>query len=667
MRELTLKYFIDLVSNLGTKARADAKMMQDAQAMMNAAITGTNSKFLDYNHLTLLAGKNTAMMQEVITGATSKFTALDRAISQLGHNTSTERQIGYLMRLGQAADQAWNKSERLRKSIAQGVGSVASAVPGAIAGGYAAQRVIDWAVGPFKNLEEAQVGLKVAMLRKGGKVDSNYDAIMKKAVALGMALPGTTKDFTSAAEALVSAGVPPAAVANGALEASSYMGAVMKMDQKGAALTVAKLREAYSLHDDELPAVADEAQRAKWAFGMAPGELLMGAKYSGARLGLLGVKGRQSMSEMMTLQGMANLKGMPGEQFGTEMDMIMTRLAAGPLMLEEAKKGMKAKAQEDLDRLGIKINFFDEKGSLKRVDGSPIKGLMKEMEKFMLIKRALGDEAAVGATGAFFGQEASRLALTLADAGVGGFEKGRAMVADQASLNERIAVASTTLAWKLETLAGTVENVRARIGAQTGEGSKSRIDKSNDWLGGPADKFFTDHPTVGTVGLGAAATAAAVSAWRIGRRFFGPAAVAASEAPAPATGMARLGAATGASLGGLASLFKLMPAIPLAMELFGTSDADLQVLASADRMRQGYRGKGYNDPRLLTLTAPPGEMSVGDQKAARAALAGISGLEVGRLDVNVVVHDERVTATTSVGKPMSLVRINSGNTNPAGY
>ena len=110
-----------------------------------------------------------------------------------------------------------------------------------------------------------------------------------------------------------------------------------------------------------------------------------------------------------------------------------------------------------------------------------------------------------------------------------------------------------------------------------------------------------------------------------------------------------------------------MPAIPLAMELFGTSDADLQVLASADRMRQGYRGKGYNDPRLLTLTAPPGEMSAGDQMAARAALAGISGLDVGRLDVNVVVHDERVTATTSVGKPMSLVRINNGSTNPAGY
>ena len=68
MRELKLKYFIDLVSNVGAKSTADAKLMQRAQEVMNAAITGTNSKFLDYNKLALLAGKNTALMKEVITG-----------------------------------------------------------------------------------------------------------------------------------------------------------------------------------------------------------------------------------------------------------------------------------------------------------------------------------------------------------------------------------------------------------------------------------------------------------------------------------------------------------------------------------------------------------------------------------------------------------------------
>ena len=39
----------------------------------------------------------------------------------------------------------------------------------------------------------------------------------------------------------------------------------------------------------------------------------------------------------------------------------------------------------------------------------------------------------------------------------------------------------------------------------------------------------------------------------------------------------------------------------------------------------------------------------------------------GKLDVNVTVHDDRITAATSMPQPMSLVRINTGNTNPAGY
>lgn len=690
MRELKLKYIIDLVSNVGAKATADAKQLQQAQEAMNRAIVGTNDKFLDYNKLTLLAGKNTAQMQEVITGATNKFTALDRAMAQMGHNTSIERQVGYLQRLGAAADQAYSKTEKLRRSIASGVGSAVGAAPGVAAAAYAGDKVIGWAVNPFKDLEDAEAALKVAMLRKGGRVDSNYEAIRKKAVTLGMALPGSTKDFTAAAEALVSLSVPPSAVANGALEASAYLGAVMKMDQRQAAQTVAKLREAYSLEDHELPGVADDAQRARWAFGMKPEELLMGAKYSGARLGLLGVKGRQSMSEVMTLQGMANLKAMPGEQFGTEMDMIVTRLSKGPLMLQEAKKGMKKKAQEDLDRLGLDFNFYDDKGKLKRLDGSPVRGLLQELSKLKTVQDKLGDQAAGDVASAMFGQEASRLALILADAGVGGFDKARGQVADQASLNERIAVASTTLAWKLETLAGTVENVRARMGAQLGEGSKGKIDKANDVLGGPVDEFFKDHPTAGTTAIGVGAAMAGAAALRMFGFLKGAGTAAAgAEGLAGAAGAAAgagggmgAGAATGAALGGLLGLLRRIPGLALLSELFTTSDGDLQVLADADRMRQGYRGKGFDDPRLLTRGA--------DAAAGRAtgSAAGIdwltltapgmpaTGLVPGRstdikvgegvLRLDVHVTDDRATATANVTKPLSLVRIDGGNTNPAG-
>jgi len=77
-----------------------------------------------------------------------------------------------------------------------------------------------------------------------------------------------------------------------------------------------------------------------------------------------------------------------------------------------------------------------------------------------------------------------------------------------------------------------------------------------------------------------------------------------------------------------------------------------------------WRGKGYRDPRMLGMTAPPG----GPGSAADAiAAVGAVNLGSGALDVNVRVTDERASATTTVAKPLRLVRINAGDTNPAGY
>lgn len=96
--------------------------------------------------------------------------------------------------------------------------------------------------------------------------------------------------------------------------------------------------------------------------------------------------------------------------------------------------------------------------------------------------------------------------------------------------------------------------------------------------------------------------------------------------------------------------------------LTGPSDDDIQRLYAYEaRQKQGHRGKGYNDPRLLSLTAP---VSV-DSGASRAA-SGKLEIGEGRLGIDVRVTDERVTATPSVLQQPSLIRINPGATNPGG-
>ena len=87
-RQLELKYFIKLESQIGDKARSEAQVLEAAQKRMRDAVIGT----------------------------TDKFSSLDRVMSQAGRNTSIERQIGYLQRMGNAIDTANSKALKLRQS-----------------------------------------------------------------------------------------------------------------------------------------------------------------------------------------------------------------------------------------------------------------------------------------------------------------------------------------------------------------------------------------------------------------------------------------------------------------------------------------------------------------------------------------------------------------------
>jgi hypothetical protein len=74
------------------------------------------------------------------------------------------------------------------------------------------------------------------------------------------------------------------------------------------------------------------------------------------------------------------------------------------------------------------------------------------------------------------------------------------------------------------------------------------------------------------------------------------------------------------------------------------------------------RGKGYNDPRLLTLTAP----SIAEQALT---LGQPTKIEVGEgkllLDLRVT-NEGFVTVRPEMQQQPSLIKINMGNTNPQG-
>lgn len=194
MRELKLKYFIDLVSNVGAQSKTDAKMLQEAQQAMNRAIVGTNVSWTDYNRLTLLAGKNTAMMKEVLTGTTDKFAALDRALSSVGRNTSLERQLGYMQRLASATDAALSRARTLNQAGGAALMNLPQTAATLGAAGYGARAVLAPPIRAYASLEEATQDLRIAMTDASGKVSKDFDKISAEAIKLGNQLPGATKE-----------------------------------------------------------------------------------------------------------------------------------------------------------------------------------------------------------------------------------------------------------------------------------------------------------------------------------------------------------------------------------------------------------------------------------------------------------------------------------------
>ena len=223
-------------------------------------------------------GKSLGQIDASGASAATSMTGLAAKTNALGATQGASKLASDMGQVASTADVAQEKMGRLSAVIGKMPGLVEKA-SAAFLGLAAAKKIVDVPITAFANLEEANTALKVTMMKKGGAVSGNYGAIQKIAMELGNKLPGTTKDFVGSANELLSLGVSEDAVVHGGLTAAAHLGVVMKMPPQQAAESVAKMREAYGLKDNELPGMADEMQRNRFAFGIRPGDMLQSAKY----------------------------------------------------------------------------------------------------------------------------------------------------------------------------------------------------------------------------------------------------------------------------------------------------------------------------------------------------------------------------------------------------
>lgn len=387
-------------------------------------------------------------------------------------------------------------------SIASARSRASSAMFGAAGAGFAIGGMLRAPLKAFEDLDAAMNNMTVAMTNSTGKLPAQFDAIKKQTIELGNVLPGTTADFVNLATALKEQGMPMEAIAGGALKSAANLSVVMKMVPEQAGEMVAKLREAFQLGESEFGKMADYTQRAKFGFGLKSDDLLLGAKYYGGKLNALGLTGAENVKKIYALQGMAAQQGMDGSTFGTNFSMMLTRVGLMTERLNKNSKEMKA-VNAELNKAGIHLEFFDKKGKFAGVDN-----MVQQLDKL----KGLSMEKRLQVLTRIFGEEGGRVADLLARNGTEGYKKAMQAMDAEASLEQRIGIATQSFKNQLEALGGTFTNFLASIGGPMAEMFSPVLKTLNEIVGGPLQQFVERNQTAVKIVTGLAVAATGVLA-----------------------------------------------------------------------------------------------------------------------------------------------------------
>ena len=365
-------------------------------------------------------------------------------------NTELERQAQRLQRI---AERHQRNERRLQ--------TAANASMAGYVGINTAQRaghLIASPVREYMQQEQASTDLKVTMMRADGSLGA-FEEINKQAKQLGNVLPGTTQDFINLAKSLKEQGVKDEVLTSGGLKAAAELAVLMNMGQEEGGTFTARMIEAHGLNPDDLNKAADMTQRAYFAFGLKKEDMGEAMKYYAPNVNALGLTGEANYRKLLAIQGMAARQGLEGSMFGTNFSMMLSKLGEGPKALEMAKKGMKGEARDVLKKAGVKFNFYNKDGTLKDIES-----IVKELEKFDVVRKKLGDEEALLAMRQMFGEQGGRVAKILAQQGVEGLTQALADMDEQADKTMRITEKTSTLSAAFEQLEGVATLLSGTIG-----------------------------------------------------------------------------------------------------------------------------------------------------------------------------------------------------------
>jgi phage tail tape measure protein, TP901 family len=310
----------------------------------------------------------------------------------------------------------------------------------------------------FMEQEDASANLKISMMRRDGSF-GRFNEIDRLTTEWGAALPGNKTDFTNMALGLKSQGISDETIINGGGLATARLNTVMGIPIADGSF-FAKNMEAHGIKESELLRSADLTQRAYFAAGLSKEDMYQAMSYYAPKVNTLGLTGLENQKQIYAVEGLAANKGLEGSSFGTNFNMMLSQLSKGPAMMEMAAKGMKTEVRDMVEKSGAHFDFFNKDGSMKSL--REITGTLES--EFGKVRARFGDKGVMDVADALFGQEGGRVASILGQAGLGGFDAMIAKMDQQASLEDRIKVKTSTLSGAIEALGGMAENAAAKFG-----------------------------------------------------------------------------------------------------------------------------------------------------------------------------------------------------------
>ena len=657
MRELKLKYFIELASNIGSKARTEAQALEQSQRAMQQAVDKTGAS----------VGR------------------LDSAFARFGASTATERQIGYMQRLATGIDQARGKMRSLAELSASALQKAPGALAGATAGFYVAKTALDKPMDYDMRLRAATAtafaGQGVEALRSGrGDVNKLDEAATRQA-------PGSTRDATLMAfEKLIGSGSFSLDESKQLLPSIMRTSVASRSEPADLVAAAEKMKVSLGITAQQMPVALSKIMRAGQEGGF---EIKDSAKWMGPLLPYMkGYKGMDGVETLVTMLQQTRSTAGTNDEAANNLRNFLQKMGSDSTRKDFKKQGI------DLDA---------EMASGAVAGATPVDTYMGLLERVMAKQDPQGKARAamLAADKSLSPEEQKTRYDAVADiykgAGISKIINDLQEMGGYSGLAGTKAYGKKVLGAVRGETGGAVDTGFTFMTEGTGAkaaalGAERDIAVSNVFnnKSGPlnalldkATELAREFPTVTTAAVGAAgalgvlAASAGVFSLLVARQakagglpmpvgvagapLVYPALDGAAKAAAPSA-LSRVGSALG-------KVGSFLGPVGMLLGMEGISQEDIDRLRAYEakqvggaRGGLGGRGQGFNDPRLLTLTRP----GIPEQALALGQATEIK-MGAGVLDVKVTVSDERVTATTGVPVPMPLLKINAGSTNPGGF